>query len=194
MIDPDIEIRSVAARNHFAERLAARDPDGVALYRPDAYNAAATLQDNVLFGRLAYGRAGAEKTVGAAVTEVLDGLGLRQRVVENGLGFQVGIGGQRLSPAQRQKIGLARGLLRRPDLLIVDDALAVLDEASQRRLLDRILAHRRGTGVIWTLQRPGSADGFDRVLVMQGGRIVEQGSFTDLDKPGSALNDVVAAV
>ena len=105
----------------------------------------------------------------------------------------MGVGGKRLSAAQRQKIGLARALLKRPDILIVNDALAVLDGPSQARLLDRVLDHRAGHGVIWTLQRPNSADRFDRVLVMDGGRVVEQGSFADLNKPGSALNEIMAA-
>ena len=47
--------------------------------------------------------------------------------------------------------------------------------------------------MIWTLQRPDSAERFDRVLVMHEGRIVEQGSFADLNKPGSALSDIMAA-
>jgi ABC-type multidrug transport system fused ATPase/permease subunit len=77
--------------------------------------------------------------------------------------------------------------------LIVNDALAVLDGASQTRLLHRILEYRADQGVIWTLQRPDSAERFDRVLVMNEGRIVEQGSFADLNKPGSALSEIMAA-
>ena len=193
LIDQDVEASVVEARKLIGERLAERDPDAVAFYRPDAYNAAASLQDNILFGRLAYGQAQAEEVVGRAVTEVLDRLGLRATVIEVGLDYEVGIGGKRLSPAQRQKIGLGRALLKRPEILIVNDALAVLDGASQTRLLHRILEYRADQGVIWTLQRPDSAERFDRVLVMYEGRIVEQGSFADLNKPGSALSDIMAA-
>ena len=75
----------------------------------------------------------------------------------------------------------------------MNDALAVLDGASQTRLLQRVLEYRADQGVIWTLQRPDSADRFDRVLVMHEGRIVEQGSFADLNKPGSALSGIMAA-
>ena len=193
LVDSDVEAMVVAARKRIAERLAESDPDAVALYRPDAYNATASLQDNILFGRLAYGQARAEEIVGRAVTEVLDQLGLRATVIEVGLDYQVGIGGNRLSAAQRQKIGLGRALLKRPDILIVNDALAVLDAGSQARLLRRVLERRRGRGVIWTLQRPESAENFDRVLVMDEGRLVEQGSFADLNRPGSALSGIMAA-
>jgi putative ABC transport system ATP-binding protein len=151
------------------------------------------LQDNILFGRLAYGQARAAETVGAAMTEVLDSLGLRQTVMICGLGYEVGIGGKRLSAAQRQKIGLARAMLKRPDILVVNDALAVMDAATQARLLDAVLEHCKGRGVIWTLQRPDSAEHFDRVLVMADGRIVEQGRYDELNKPGSALTGMIAA-
>ncbi len=193
LVDEDVATKVVQARKGIARRLAERDPGAVAFYRPDAYNAAASLQDNILFGRLAYGQAMAEEIVGRAVSEVLDQLGLRATVIEVGLDYQVGVGGKRLSPAQRQKIGLGRALLKRPDVLIVNDALAVLDSASQVRLLHRILEHRRGRGVIWTLQRPNSAEYFDRVLVMRDGRLVEQGSFAELNKPGSVLSGFMAA-
>ena len=193
LIDSEVEARTVAARKLFAERILEQDPEAVAFYDPETYNAAATLQDNILFGRVAYGQAKAEEIVGRAMTEVLDSLGLRNTVVEAGLDFQVGVAGKRLSSAQRQKLGLARVLLKRPDILVVNDGLAVLDPATQERMLDRVLERRKGRGVIWVLQRPHSCERFDRVLVMQDGRIVEQGSFADLNKPGSALSDILAA-
>ncbi len=193
LIDEAIESRAVAARKLFAERLTKLDPEAVAIYDPDAYNSAASLQDNILFGRIAYGQAKAEEIVGRAMTDLLDALGLRKTVVEAGLDFQVGVGGKRLSAAQRQKLGLARNLLKRPDLLIVNDGLAVMDTATQDKLQRRVLERRKGRGVIWMLQRPHSCEQFSRVLVMQDGRIVEQGSFADLNKPGSALSEFLAA-
>jgi putative ABC transport system ATP-binding protein len=114
-------------------------------------------------------------------------------VIEVGLDYQVGIGGNRLSAGQRQKIGLGRALLKRPDILIVNDALAVLDGGSQARLLRQVLERRQGRGVIWMLQRPEAAENFDRVLVMDEGRLVEQGSFAELNQPGSALSGIMAA-
>ncbi|HEY5598322.1 MAG TPA: ABC transporter ATP-binding protein, partial [Kiloniellales bacterium] len=193
LIDETIEARAVEARRLFAERLAESDPDALAIYRPDAYNAAATLQDNILFGRLAYGQAKAEEIVGRAMTEVLDTLGLRETVVLAGLDYGVGVGGKRLTATQRQKIGLARALLKQPDLLIVNDALAAMDDAAQTRLLGKTLDYRKDRGVIWTLQRPRAGERFDRLIVLRGGRLVEQGSFADLSRPGSALSGILAA-
>lgn len=193
LLDEALQARIVAARKRFAERLEHSDPDAVAFYDPQTYNAAASLQDNILFGRIAHGQAKASETVSRVMTECLDSLGLRRIVIEAGLNFAVGIGGNRLSPVQRQKIGLARALIKRPDLLVVNDALAIMDLATQSRLLDRVLEHRHGRRTVWVLQRPEVCEHFDRVLVMADGRLVEQGSFSDLSKPGSALSDILAA-
>jgi putative ABC transport system ATP-binding protein len=120
-------------------------------------------------------------------------MGLRDTVIQIGLEYQVGVGGKRLSSVQRQKLGLARALLKNPDLLVVNEAVAVMDGATQQRLLDGILDHRKSRGVIWTLQRPSMARNFARVVVMQGGRVIEQGDYDELNKPGSAFADLVAA-
>ena len=193
LIDESRANRLLKARRQLAGRLERDFPDAVEFYRADAYNAAASLQDNILFGRVAYGQAQAEETIGAALAEVLDDLGLRQTVIEVGLDYNVGIGGSRLSAAQRQKLGIARALLKRPDILIVNEAASVLDRTGQVRLIERILERRRGRGVIWTLQRPELASYFDTILVMRNGRLVEQGSYQDLTETGTAFKTLVAA-
>ena len=193
LVDEAVAGRLVDARRQLAGRLERDCPDAVEFYRADAYNAAASLQDNILFGRVAYGQAQAEETIGAALAEVLDDLGLRQTVIEVGLDYNVGIGGSRLSAAQRQKLGIARALLKQPDILIVNEAASVLDRSSQVRLIERILERRRGKGVIWTLQRPELASRFDTILVMGNGRLVEQGSYQDLAESGTTFKTLVAA-
>ena len=66
------------------------------------------------------------------------------RVVRNGLDFQVGVGGARLPVTDRQKVALVRALLKRPVLLVLDQAAAVLDAASQQRVVESVLAERKG--------------------------------------------------
>ena len=193
LIDQDMAERLVAARHSLAARLEREAPDAVEFYRADAYNAAASLQDNILFGRLAFGKAGAEQIIGDVLGELLDDLGLRETVIEVGLDYHVGIGGARLSAVQRQKLALARALLKRPDILVINEAASVLDGAGQTRLVERILDLREGQGVIWSLQRAELAALFDSILVMHDGRLVEQGSYVDLTNRDSAFKGLVAA-
>jgi putative ABC transport system ATP-binding protein len=193
LVDDAMAERLVQARHRLAERLERDSPAAVEFYRADAYNAAASLQDNILFGRLAFGQAGAEQIIGDALAEVLDNLQLREAVIEVGLDFNVGIGGGRLNLVQRQKLALARALLKRPDLLVVNEAVSVLDGSGQNRLVERILDLRSGQGVVWTLQRPEMAVLFDSILVMRDGRLVEQGSYDELTGRDSAFRGLVAA-
>ena len=193
LIDEAQERQLLKVRDDFAKAIEEQDPDAVEFIQEGAYNSGASLQDNILFGRVAHGRAQARETIGRVITEVLDSLGLRQTVIEIGLDYQVGVGGKRLSTVQRQKLGLARALLKEPDLLVVNEAVAVMDGATQERLLGKILSYRAGRGVIWTLQRPSMAGKFERLVVLQSGRVVEQGNYKELEKPGSAFSSLMAA-
>ncbi len=78
-------------------------------------------------------------------------------------------------------------------MLILNEAAGAMDGATQSVLFDRILEQRNGRGVVWTLQRAIFAKKFDRVLVMRTGRIVEQGSFAELDRADSALGELIHA-
>jgi len=192
LLDETMQHRILEARRAFAENLPAELAGAVAFFSEDAYNAAASVQDNVLFGKIAYGQADAAARVGAVLAEVLERLDLRSTVIEVGLDFQVGIGGSRLSASQRQKIGIARVLLRRPDVLVFNDAVAAIDSAAQARVLDRILAELDGRTVIWALQRADLARRFDRVLVLRGGKVVEDGPLDRLDRDGTEFHAMAA--
>ncbi|MSP48668.1 MAG: ATP-binding cassette domain-containing protein [Alphaproteobacteria bacterium] len=191
LVDEDLQRRIVEARGAFASGLPADLGREIEFFDSERYNVAASLQDNVLFGKLAYGQAQAASRVGLVVTEVLDKLGLRPVVLEVGLDFAVGIGGSRLTQAQRQKLAVARALLRRPDLLILNQAIGALDGAAQGRVLTQVLEETGGRGLIWVLSRPQWAKQFERVIVVKGGRIVEQGSYAELDRPGTALTELI---
>jgi ABC-type multidrug transport system fused ATPase/permease subunit len=111
--------------------------------------------------------------------------------MEAGLNYNVGVAGSRLSAAQRQKLGLARSILKQPDLLIVNEGISALDGASQIRVLENVIKEFKGRGVIWALHRTALCRNFDRILVMRSGRIVEQGGFAELNRDGTVLHDLL---
>ena len=191
LIDDAMQQRLLAARKAFAETLPPDISSRIEFYDRDRYNSAATIQDNILFGRLVFGQSQAERRVGALISEVLEKLDLRRVVIEVGMDYNVGVAGKRLSAAQRQKLGFVRALLKRPDLLIVNDAAAVLDGASQHRLVDKILESSNGRGVVWVLGRASLASSFEQVLVMQGGKIAERGTPAELSARGGAFKELV---
>lgn len=191
LITDEIQDKVLLARHKFAENLPEDLKGSVEFFDQDAYNGAATLQDNILFGKVAYGQAQAAVKVSAIIGEVLDSLEMRDDVMAVGLSYQVGVGGARLSAAQRQKLGLARCIIKRPDVLIVNEGITSLDGASQRRVLRAVLEEFKGRGVIWTLHRTAYADQFDKVIVMRSGKIVEQDGFEALDRDGTTLRELL---
>ena len=192
MLDDDMQRRVLEARAAFARDLPEDLQDSVAFFSADAYNAAASLQDNILFGKIAYGQADSVARVGAVIGAVLDDLDLRPTVMEVGLDFEVGIAGAKLSAVQRQKIGIARALLRRPDILVLNDAVATFDAAAQRRLVANILQAMSGRTVIWSTQRPDIARLFPVISVMRAGRLAETGAPEELDREGRVFHEIAA--
>jgi putative ABC transport system ATP-binding protein len=193
LIDGQLQQRILQARRTFAEGLPQNLRGSVEFFDPQRYNAASPVQENVLFGTIVRGESGGREQVHAVVTEVLDELGLRRALIEVGLDYQVGTGGSRLSEAQRQKLAIAAALLKRPDLLALNDATAVLDSATENLLLERLKTEFAGRSLVWSLHRPRLAPAFDQVLVMEHGRLIDQGPPAELEKPGSPLAPLLAA-
>ena len=191
IIDEQLQDRILVARKAFAENLPEEYRDGIEFFDVDGFNTAATLQDNILFGKLAYGQAGGAERVGEIMSAVIDDLDLRTAVMEVGLGFHVGIGGGRLSGAQRQKLGIARAIMKRPDVLILNEATGSLDGAAQSALLTALRSEMDGRGLIWAVHRASMAQDFQNILVMKSGRVIEQGNWDQLNKDGNELYELV---
>ena len=193
LIDGAVEERLLGARHAFASGLPANLRGAVEFYDFERYNSAATLQDNILFGRLVYGQAQADTRIGTLITEVLNELGLRDSAIGVGLEYNVGVAGKRLPATQRQKLGIARALIKRPQLLVVNEAVAVFDGRTQDRIRDNILAAADGRGVVWIANRPAQAEPFEQVVVMQAGKIVAQGAPSELAARGGLYTDLMAS-
>jgi putative ABC transport system ATP-binding protein len=182
VIDDELKTRILAARAELRRAIA----HGVAFFEPDRYNAAATIQDNILFGKVAYGVARAAARVGRLVAETLDARGLRNGVLEVGLDFQVGVAGARLSGAQRQKLALARALAKRPAILVVNEATQSLDAGTQARVMDGVFAAAGDCLLAWVLAPDAPVDRFDRVLVFAEGRLAR---ITTPGQPGESTRE-----
>ncbi len=195
LIDAAMEERILGARRAFADDLPANLRDAVEFYDFERYNSAATLQDNILFGRLVYGQAQAEARIGTLIAQVFNELGLRDSVIEVGLEYNVGVGGKRLPSTQRQKLGIARAMIKRPELMVVNEAVAMFDGRTQDRIRDNVLAcaTESNRGVVWIANRPNQAEPFETIVVMQGGRVVAQGSPSELAAKGGLYAELMAS-
>ena len=178
LLDDALQAEIVHARKIFRENLPADLQGAIDFYQTGVVNAAATVQDNVLFGRIVDTYAEAGDRVNALLRETMDALDLTGAIIELGLAFDIGSGAKRLSLAQQQKLALGRALMKRPDMLIVNRALAALDANAQDATVTRVLDYSRATGgphftVFWVLSHPGAGQWFDRVLTFENGKIAK---------------------
>jgi putative ABC transport system ATP-binding protein len=193
LIDEKMQQRILEARRAFADGLPQDLRGSVEFFDPEQYNSAAPVQENVLFGTIVRAEWGGRERVHSAITAVLGELGLRGTLIEVGLDYQVGTGGSRLSETQRQKLAIARAVIKRPDLVALNDATSVLDSATETAILERLKAEFADRSLVWSLQRARLASTFDRVLVMEQGRLVDQGPYAELEKAKSSLAPLMAA-
>lgn len=191
VLDDRVRDRMLTARR----RLMDNSPDDlkgrIEFFDRTTYHTQSSIQDNILFGRVVYGQAQARGRVGQKLAQVVDDAGLRDMVMVVGLSFHVGSGGSRLSNAQRQKAAIARALLKRPDMMVLSEPTSAVDALEQVEIIERLREAMTGHAIVWSVQRPVLARSFDRVVVMQGGRVVQSGTPDEVDIDGSAYRRLV---
>jgi ATP-binding cassette subfamily B protein len=143
-----------------------------------------TVRENIRAGRLC---ATDEEVAAAARAAELDSA---LAELPGGLDAPVGERGSRLSGGQRQRVAIARALLRHPDLLVLDEATSALDPATETALEQTLAEVSRGRTVVSVTHRLASVAHADRIFVLDGGRLVEQGRHEDLLRRGGVYADL----
>ncbi|MEE6513017.1 hypothetical protein FKM82_020438 [Ascaphus truei] len=97
-------------------------------------------------------------------------------------GYQTGAGqrGELLSGGQKQRVALARALLRDPQILILDDATSALDTESERKVQSALYDGPQHRTVLLISHRISTVERADHILVLEGGRIMEEGTHMQL--------------
>ncbi len=168
--------RVLHARGLFTRHLPAEFADKIDFFDVDRCNAASTIQDNILFGKVAVDKAEAANRASQLLTEVVDETDLRASIIEVGLRFDIGIGGKRLTVPQRRKLTLARALLKQPRLLVANKALAGVDPAAEKAIVRKLRAATPDRGILWVADGDESLDDeppFARTFVVERGKVRE---------------------
>jgi ATP-binding cassette subfamily B protein len=166
--------------------------DGVALTSADPgefrTRMAMVPQDTVLFAssardNLRYGNWTADDAAIWAAAEQANAAEFL-RTLPQGLDTYLGEGGARLSGGQRQRIAIARALLRDAPILLLDEATSALDAESEKLVQDALEKLMKGRTTIVIAHRLATVRSADRIIVMDNGKIVEEGKHTELAKRG----------
>lgn len=157
-------------RNYSVQSLRAQ----ISLVLQDSLLFSGTVRENIAFGRP---DASDKEIVAAAVVanaaEFID-------VLPDGYETLVAEGGTSLSGGQKQRIAIARAILRGSPILILDEPTSGLDAASERTVIDALERAARGRTTLLIAHRLTTVRLADRIIVLEKGRIVEEGSHQEL--------------
>jgi len=142
---------------------------------------------NVAFGAEVIDEAHARACLKAArLDDMLAGL-------PEGIETRVGERGVRLSGGQRQRIAIARALYREPELLVMDEATSSLDGLTEREIVESLETVGTGRTVIVIAHRLSTVRRCDRIVVLENGKIADQGSWSDLLERSQTFRRLVEA-
>lgn len=148
LIDEAMEARIVTARADLARMLPVSLQPAIEFYDAARLCAAANVQDNLLFGRVAADQAGAEAAIQQVIRRVLTDRGLDAEVARIGLNTPIDMQGSDLTLSEVAMIDLVRCLVRRPDILVVQRALEGLPTAAAEALVANLRRSLIGRGLV----------------------------------------------
>lgn len=133
-----------------------------------------TIRNNVLYG--------SPDATEAEVWKALEDASLADfvRTLPEGLDTLVGEGGSRLSGGQKQRLSIARAVYRHPEILIFDDSFSALDFKTDREVRDALAREAKDSTKLIVAQRIGTIMNADRIVVLDDGKVVGQGTHKEL--------------
>ncbi len=169
----------------------ARELDPAALARAIGYVPQRPyLFSGTIATNLEFGRPGATEDEMWAALEVAQAAGFVRAMPEK-LHSPIAQGGSNVSGGQRQRLAIARALIARPDLYVFDDAFSALDNATDAALRAALVPWTAGATVLIVAQRVGTIRNADRVVVLDGGRVVGTGTHDELMASNPTYQEIV---
>jgi putative ABC transport system ATP-binding protein len=192
VIDDTLRQGVLRARALFRHQLPADLLAAVVFFDEGAVNPAGNLYDNLLYGKTLSARTETQSGVAALVRKTVETAGLLPFVLRLGLEFDVGLDGAFLSVSQRQRVALARCLIKRPDVLVLNDAFAAIELHRQMPIITAVRDHMRGRSLLLIEGSEINATGMEHVFDVTNGRM--QHRETAQGQPEAGMDQHVEAI
>jgi ABC-type multidrug transport system fused ATPase/permease subunit len=191
---PDgLEEKVLRGRKAFRDALdEVSDSGNIAFCNVSGYMYEQSILTNIFFGKIKDDTEAVRNRINTLIRRFLVETEFMEDIVELGMRFQVGSNGENLSGGQRQKLAIARAFLKKPPILIMDEAISGLDNESQKRIQQQLENAWKGNStLIGIAHRLDTIRNHDRVAVMKEGKIVEMGAYDELMKRRGQLFGLV---
>jgi ABC-type multidrug transport system fused ATPase/permease subunit len=187
-----LERAILEGRLKLRERISRDDPTALSFYDVSQYMYSQTILNNILFGKTKSSSLQSQERINQSVIQLLIAEDLLEVILAIGMKFPVGSKGDKLSGGQRQKLAIARILLKDPKIIVLDEATSALDNNSQARIQSLLESRLKGrTTVLAVMHRLDIIKKYDKIAVMKTGKIIELGTYDELMGKRGVLYELV---
>ena len=184
LLDENLMEKVVVTRKLLHNNMPNEMKRGIDMYDPGRFLPSANMLDNIVFGKLDRKIKNAEQKLRDLIAPLIDvQAGLYNSIYSIGLDFNVGPSGRRLTPVQRQKLNLARALMRKSDYYILNKPVSGLDNVQQGGIIEGTLAlfksQNHAPGIIWAVASEANAKHFNRKISFSGNKIIDDEKIVD---------------
>jgi ABC-type multidrug transport system fused ATPase/permease subunit len=185
--------RILKGRTLFKEKISEAAPNAISFCRISDYMHAQSILTNIFFGNLKEECPAAQAKVNTCIHRLLIQEDFLEDIIKMGMQHSVGTKGDNLSGGQRQKLAIARIFIKKPTIMIMDEATSGLDNESQARIQDLLETQWKGKStLIAVVHRLDIIKNYDRVAVMKDGKIIEMGTYDKLVDQQGVLFELIS--
>ena len=187
-----LENRVLDGRALFKKKISTTDPSAISFCQMSKYMHSQSIMTNIFFGNLKEECPAAQEKVNTCIHQLLIKKDFLEDNITMGMQHSVGAKGDNLSGGQRQKLAIARIFIKKPTVMIMDEATSGLDNESQARIQDLLETQWKGKStLIAVVHRLDIIKDYNRVAVMKDGKIIEMGAYDELMANHSVLRELV---
>ena len=179
-VDGEVLVDGVNVKDYSLKHL--RDGVGMVLQKNVLFSG--TIEENLRWGDENASEEEVRKAAGAAQA---DGF---VSAFTDGYNMELGQGGVNVSGGQKQRLCIARALLKKPKILILDDSTSAVDTATEAKIRDAFRTELKDTTKIIIAQRISSVIDADKILVLENGRLVGEGTHEELIKSNGEYREI----